>query len=355
MKHTYKIKKTIRKVRTHKIRNKITFAFFIILFGGIVISGSIIFLLNRLGISLHNIRHSAFGIFIICMICFVLSSAASYFTIRQIFEPMEQISKASKKVSKGDYSVQLTYNGNLEEFKNTIDNFNRMVHELNSVEIIRNDFIANVSHEFKTPLSSINGYVMLLQDSDLTEEERNEYVQKIFFNIEKLNHLTENILRLSKLENQNYLSAPVQYRLDEQIREAIVLLEPKWSSKDISFNIDLPEFTYTGQKSLLFQVWSNLLSNAIKFSNMHGEVSVTMNVKNNRIRVTVSDNGIGMTPETQKHIFDKFYQGDTSHRSQGNGLGLALCKEILEKCNGKIYVTSESGQGSVFAVILNMD
>ncbi len=227
-----------------------------------------------------------------------------------------------------------------------------MVREIGSVEMIRNDFITNVSHEFKTPLSSITGYVTLLQENDLSEEEKNEYIQKTFFNIEKLNNLTDNILKISRIENQNNLPEPVQYRIDEQIREAIVLLEPKWSKKNINFDIELQDIAYTGQQALLFQVWINIIGNAIKFSDNGGEISVCLNKDSNLLKVTISDNGIGMTEETKAHIFDKFYQGDTSRRSNGNGLGLALCREIIDRCNGKIYVASQPECGSVFTVVL---
>ena len=241
----------------------------------------------------------------------------------------------------------------MEELRVTMENFNRMVKELNSVEIMRNDFIADVSHEFKTPLAAISGYATFLQDPELSDEERNEYIRKIFFNIDKLNDLTENILRLSKLEHQQFLDEPITFRLDEQLREAIVLLEPKWGKRQIEFNLDLPELKYTGYPALLFQVWTNLIGNAVKYTEHAGKIDVFLKETTHHVQVIVSDNGIGMEEDTVKHIFDKFYQGDTSRKSQGNGLGLPLCKEIVEKCGGKIHVESTPGVGSVFLVNLN--
>lgn len=292
-------------------------------------------------------------IIVIDILCLILGYVTSYILMNDIFDPLEHLSSASKQIAKGDYDVQINYSGYIEELQDVIDNFNFMVRELNSIEIMRNDFIANVSHEFKTPLSSIAGYVTLLQDSDLSENERQEYIQMLFFNIEKLNDLTGNILMLSKLENQNTLPEPVTYRLDEQIREAIVLLEPKWSAKQISFNLDLDELYYTGQSALLFQVWTNLISNAIKFSNQQSSISITLHTYHDSIEVVFSDEGIGMSEETMAHIFEKFYQGDSSRKSQGNGLGLALCKSILELCGGNIYVSSQPGKGSTFMVNLS--
>ena len=246
----------------------------------------------------------------------------------------------------------MSYDGDLEELESTIENFNRMVRELNSVEIMRNDFIADVSHEFKTPLSAISGYATFLQDPELSEEEKKEYIKKIFFNIEKLNDLTANILHLSKLEHQQFMEEPASYRLDEQIREAIVFLEPKWSKKKIEFELELPQILYCGYRTLLFQVWTNMIGNAIKYTEAGGNIAVYLKQQDGGVQVIISDNGMGMTEETQKHIFDKFYQGDTARRSEGNGLGLALCKEIIKRCNGEIHVESTPGVGSVFIVTL---
>lgn len=340
----------IKKIHKNKNADKISFFSIIITFS--FIAFVIIRLLEQLGFSINRIKNPSFIIFMMCVLCIILSTVSSNFMIMKVFNPLNQINKALKKIANGDYSVKLEYDGQIEEFAEFFKNFNNMAKELNSVEMIRNDFIADVSHEFKTPLSSVTGYVTLLQDPELTEEERKEYIQKVFFNIDKLNDLTNNILRISKIENQTYLDPPVSFRLDEQIREAIVILEAKWSRKNIELDIDLPEAEYFGQKSLLFQVWVNLISNAIKFSNDGGCVSIHLKKDGSSYKVFISDDGIGMTQETMKHIFEKFYQGDTSRQAQGNGLGLALCKEILNRCGGKIFVTSKPGKGSVFMVQL---
>lgn len=336
----------------YKMTTRITFgliAVFILymLFGMIALQ-----IASVLGFNIKRIQSPELAFFNIFVLCMIYAFLATYYMMRKVFKPLEKLDMASKKVATGDYSVRLDYDGGIEEFKDTMDNFNRMVKELDSVEIMRNDFIADVSHEFKTPLSAISGYATFLQDPELAEEERKECIRKIFFNIDKLNDLTDNILRLSKLEHKQYEDNPVSYRLDEQIREAVVLLEPKWSKKNIEFEIDMPEMIFKGQKSLLFQVWTNIIGNAIKYTDAEGKISIYLKKKNDNVRVIVSDNGIGMSESTQKHIFDKFYQGDTSRKSQGNGLGLALCKEIVTRCGGDIYVESKSGVGSVFVVQL---
>ena len=301
-----------------------------------------------------NSKHSdgVFGAYFICSLSVIMAFATYSFVLNKILKPIKVLSDASQKITQGNYDVNITYKGHITEIEVAIESFNTMARELNSVEMMRNDFIANVSHEFKTPLSSIMGYVTLLQDNTLSDEERNEYIKKTFMNIEKLNDLTENILRLSKLENQNYPDEKEIYRLDEQIREAIVLMEPKWDEKNVDFDIELPEIMYNGNRTLIFQVWMNLIGNAIKFSNEGGTVAISSKLKGDYIRIVISDDGIGMDKETLAHIFEKFYQGDTSRQAQGNGLGLALCKMILENCDGKIYATSEPGKGTAFMVEL---
>lgn len=349
MSKTYKMKK---KARSYHIRGLLALTFFLIILTYVLLIFMVKFMFDRMGITHNAIFGPAFAIYAIITLCVILAFATYNYMLRKILKPLTNLSDASKQIAKGNYNISLKYTGHVEELENAINNFNLMAKEINSVEMIRNDFIANVSHEFKTPLSSIMGYVTLLQDSEITEDERNEYIQKTFFNIEKLNDLTENILRLSKLENQNYPGTLTTYRLDEQIREAVVLLEPKWSKKNIDFDINMPKIKYTGLQSLVFQVWVNIISNAIKFSDSGGTITINLKAKQDCIRVWVNDEGIGMSEETQSHIFDKFYQGDTSRRSEGNGLGLALCKEILDNCNGKIYVISKQGQGSTFMVEL---
>ncbi|MDO4863594.1 MAG: HAMP domain-containing sensor histidine kinase [Ruminococcus sp.] len=345
-------KKTTELKHYKHLTRRLTLAFFATIFVMLLLSVLIMFLLERLGVNFRSGIFSAYGSLSIYVISVILASAISYFAVWNIFRPLSDLSKGTRKIAEGDYSVRLEYKGRLSELAESVENFNYMAQELGSIEMIRNDFIANVSHEFKTPLSSLSGYLTLLQDGSLSDAERSEYISKAFFSIEKLNDLTDNILRLSKLENQVAMDEPTSFRLDEQLREAIVLLEPKWSRRNISFDLALPELTVSGQRSLLFQVWTNLLSNAIKFSDEGSSVTVKIEESPHHYKVYISDTGIGMSEEQQRHIFDKFYQADSSRQAQGNGLGLALCKEIVAKCGGKIYVTSKLGEGSVFLVSL---
>ena len=335
-----------------KMRNRLTLRFLALLIVYLILAVVLIAILLILGFSVSELSTPWTLLILLTLLCFFMSTVSSYYLMRKIFNPLEQISVAAGKVAAGDFTSELSYEGEFDELERTFEHFNRMVRELNSVEIMRNDFIADVSHEFKTPLSAITGYATLLQDSEISDQERNEYIKKIFFNIEKLNDLTENILRLSKMEQQQILETPVTFRLDEQIREAIVLLEPKWSIKNLELDLDLPELMFTGHSSLLFQVWTNIIGNAVKYTDVGGTISVSLKELPEQVLVMIRDTGIGMSEETKVHIFDKFYQGDTSRKSQGNGLGLAICKEIIKKCGGEISVESSLGKGSAFLVNL---
>ena len=288
---------------------------------------------------------------ILCISATVASFLAYYFNSR-ILRPIRTLSNASKTVATGTFKFRITAETDIEELNTTFDNFNNMVKELSSIETLRNDFVANVSHEFKTPLSAIEGYTMLLQDDSLSPEERAEYITKITDNTRRLSSLTGDILLISKLDNQTFASDKHPFRLDEQIREAILTHEIGWTDKNIELDIDLAEVTYTGEESLLLQVWLNLIGNAVKFTPKGGRIAVKLLQFPDSVAVTVSDNGIGMDSDTAKHIFEKFYQGDTSHANEGNGLGLALCRKIVEKCGGSITVESVLDKGSRFTVKL---
>lgn len=240
------------KMPNMKLRRCTTWIFFgIVTLFCIITIGFFILCLKKTNISIRVLMNPLSITFLLYILCVILAFAVSYLFFHKILHPLSELSNASKEIGKGNYTVRLDCESKIEEMQNVIKNFNAMAERLDSVKQMQNDFIANVSHEFKTPLSSVNGYVMLLQDGDLTAEERTEYIQKAFFNLEKLNQLVENILHLSKLEHQTYLEPPVSYRLDEQIREAIVILEPKWNAKQIEFALELEDVVYRDRKSVV--------------------------------------------------------------------------------------------------------
>lgn len=282
----------------------------------------------------------------------LLGGTVALYVGKVIIKPIKKIGDAFREVSEGNFSVRVAENERIDEIRDMARQFNAMTYDLSHIETLRTDFVANVSHEFKTPISSIEGYATLLQTPGLSEEKRLRYTQKILENSRRLSNLTSNMLLLSKLENQEMVTDNKQFRLDEQIRKTILLLEDKWTKKKVEFNLDLPLQMYYGSEKLLEQVWFNVIDNAIKHSADGGLVEIRIKSTETAVFVEIQDHGEGMTDEVMKHIFEKFYQGDSSRKEEGNGLGLALVKRIINICNGKIFVQSTPGSGSTFTIEL---
>lgn len=284
-----------------------------------------------------------------CILGLIISGSFS----KKFLLPIKRLSNAAKQVASGDFSVRLEKEkSKLRDMQELYSNFNMMVEEIQNTDTLRTDFVTNVSHEFKTPINAIEGYAMLLQDHDLAVNEREECVEKILFNTKRLSNLVGNMLLISKLESQSIPEAKSTFRLDEQVRQSIVALESKWTAKNIEFDVELENIQYTGLEPLLSHVWSNLIDNAVKHSNEGGEIKMRLERQDGNVVFTIEDNGSGMSDEVMSHAFDKFYQGDTSHKTEGNGLGLALVKKIVDMSMGEIRVESALGVGSRFTVIL---
>lgn len=278
---------------------------------------------------------------------------STYFISRWLIDPLQKVGPAMDKISNGDYSVRLETKNNTKEIQEIYTGFNMMAKELESTEIIQTDFISNVSHEFKTPIAAIEGYSMLLQDDDNLTEEQKEYIEKIILNANRLSSLTGSVLLLSKIENQSIVPNKTHFDLDEQIRQSILLFESEWERKNIDFNIELDDTDYLGNETLLHHIWDNLISNAIKFSPHGGIIHITLSNFGQKIVFSISDQGPGISDEVKNHIFDKFYQADSSHKQYGNGLGLALAKKIVDLEGGEIFVMNNEDAGCRFTVILN--
>ena len=274
------------------------------------------------------------------------------FLSRLFFDPIKRLRLAMGKVAKGDFTVKLKTKSSSREIQEMYAGFNLMTHELRSTEVLQTDFVSNVSHEFKTPLGAIEGYATLLQDCDNLTPQQREYVEKIVRNTQRLSSLTGSILLLSKLENQQIPTGQTAFSLDEQIRQAIVAMEPAWSGKDIEFDAEMESVRYFGNEPLMRHVWSNLLSNAIKFSPDGGTIFITLSQQDKRIIFRIRDQGPGISEEAMAHIFSRFYQGDSSHKQEGNGLGLALVDRILRLEKGQIFVANCPDGGCEFTVIL---
>ena len=254
----------------------------------------------------------------------------------------------------GDFSVRIQpVKGIPDEtgFNRIIECLNKMAEELSGTETLRTDFIANVSHELKTPLAVMGNYATMLQRPGITEEEKNEYAKAISEASRRLAQLITNILKLNKLENQQIFPKHTEFDLGEQLCQCLLQFEDAWERKDLQIETDIQEdVAIRSDEELLSLAWNNLFSNAVKFTPEGGTVSLGLREEGEWVVVTVSDTGCGMKPETGKHIFEKFYQGDTSHATQGNGLGLALVKRVVDILGGEIGVRSVYGQGSTFTV-----
>ena len=271
------------------------------------------------------------------------------------FEPINKLGDAMNRVAEGDFSVSLEEKNSSPEIANIYDKFNLMVKELNATEVLQTDFVSNVSHEFKTPINAIEGYATLLQDGEgLSLDEQEQYVDKILFNTQRLSSLVGNILLLSRIDNQAIPHKGAPFRLDEQIRQAIVLLEPEWVKKDIEFDVEMEDITIEGNENLLFHVWNNLIGNAIKFDPPNGLINIKLHKSGGKAVFQIEDSGPGISDEGLKHIFDKFYQEDSSHKQEGNGLGLALAGRIVSLHGGSISAVNLPGGGCRFTVELKV-
>lgn len=283
----------------------------------------------------------------------ILSGAAIAVGLSKIFvSPMMKLGDAMRKVAGGDFTVRLDCTSKIRDVREVYGSFNTMVKELGNTETLQTDFVSNVSHEFKTPINAIEGYASLLQDSQLTDEQKNAYIDKIIFNTRRLSDLVGSILLLSKVNNQTISLKASTFRLDEQVRQSILALESKWEKKEIEFDIDLDEIEYTGYENLLSHVWLNLIDNAVKFSPQNGQIRIRLKQPDGSVTFSIWDNGLPIPEADIDSIFNKFYQGDNSHASEGNGLGLALVRKIVAAAHGTINVTSSEDAGTEFVVAL---
>lgn len=296
---------------------------------------------------------SLFLIFLLVLIfCLIIGAVVTIFFSKWFFDPIKKLRNAMGKVADGDFSVRLQTESSSKEIQEVYSGFNLMAHELTSTEILQSDFVSNVSHEFKTPINAIEGYTTLLQGCDDLDVEHQEYVEKILFNTKRLSRLVGNILLLSKIENQEIQTHQTSFRLDEQIRQSIVALESAWTAKDLELDVDLEDIIYTGNEALMHHVWDNLIGNAIKFNPQCGLLKISLKKEGEHVIFAVTDSGPGLSEEAIKHLFDKFYQADTTRKEEGNGLGLALVKRILTIIGGDISAENLAGGGCTFTVKL---
>ena len=348
------------KRKSNKVNNSLFsivryIAFFI--FTAFIVTCCMLLFLWDIDLSVTELKASApktfINVFILSFLFCLLDGIRRKITVEK---PLKEILRATDRITNGDFSARIepTHKfGRKNEFDVIIENFNIMAEEISGTETLRNDFISNVSHELKTPLAAIQNYATMLQIPSLSESERIELSKSMSMASQRLSALITNILKLNKLENQQIFPDTKRYNLSEQLCECLLGFENIWENKNLEIETDIDEDVFVNaDEELLSLVWNNLFSNAVKFTDNNGEIFVSLKLKDEKCIVTVADTGCGMSKETGAHIFEKFYQGDTSHASQGNGLGLALVKRVVDILKGEITVESELGKGSTFTIVL---
>ena len=287
----------------------------------------------------------------LCILSTIIATTITGFLGRIPLSPLRKVINAMNRLGKGDFSVRLDIKAT-NELAELAKSFNNAAEELGSIETLRTDFVNTFSHEFKTPIVSLRGFAKILKNKNLTEEERNEYLDIIISESDRLADLAKNVLTLSRIDNCAILPEGEVFNLTEEIRQTVLLCEPKWSKKNIDLTIDLDELEYKGNSEMLDHIWLNLLDNAIKFTPENGHIKLCLKQEGESIVFAVRDNGPGMDENVQKHIFNRFYQGDTSHKTAGNGIGLSIVDKVVRLHQGTVTVESEVGFGSTFTVTL---
>lgn len=295
--------------------------------------------------------------YVLLIMAFVIGSACVGFPIallitRKSMNVLDNLNETINKIAECDFNTSLPPISQNEQISMVVNNFNRMIKQLSSVSILKNDFISGFSHEFKTPIVSVKGYAELLKDNDNLTQEQKEYVKIIIEESERLSKLSEKTMLLAKLDSQSIVEQQEEFSLSGQIEDCILLLDNSLKEKNIEIESCLEDVNIVSSQDLLKEVWINLLVNAIKYTTSGGKITVSLNVKHNNAVIEIKDNGIGMTDEVKKHIFDKFFQVDNSHSQKGIGLGLSIVLRILELLNGNINCESQLNQGTIMTVVL---
>lgn len=317
----------------------------------IVIFGGIMLVLAESGrLSNRGLATKVFPIVVSAAATLALGTLCSIFLVRIPLRPIRRLIEGLRRLADGHFEERVDL-GDAAIYQELSESFNTLACELQNTEVLRSDFVNNFSHEFKTPIVSIQGFARILKRGDLPEDERQEFLDIIVDESTRLSTMATNVLNLTKIENQNILTDVTEYNLSEQIRKCILMQEKKWSQKKLQIVAEFSEHMIRANMSMLNQVWINLLDNAVKFSPEGGEVNVSLNNSEDGVLVSIANQGPEITPEQKKRIYDKFWQGDTSHAAEGTGIGLSIVKKIVELHGGTVDVTS-SPEETVFSVYL---
>ncbi|MCE5189976.1 MAG: HAMP domain-containing histidine kinase [Eubacteriales bacterium] len=329
----------------------IVFAILLITSMIIMIIGVLLIRIGAINIARLSRNEPIIPIFILLIISVLVGTVVSFIISQFPLKPLRRVIDATNRLAAGDFSTRLRLAGP-SAFTELADSFNRMAEELGGIEMLRADFVDNFSHEFKTPIVSIKGFAEELKHDDLSPEQRNEYLDIIIGESSRLATLATNVLNLSRVEKQTILANRERFDLTEQVRRCILLFENKLNQRRLNLTIELDEIALVGDEDLLSQVWINLIDNAVKFTPEGGSIGIRLIQSGNQARFVIQDDGYGISEESQKHVFDKFFQGDPSHSTQGNGLGLSIARRIVTLYGGTIACQSQDGVGTEFTVDL---
>ena len=342
----------LKKIKERSSRTSLTLTFsifiFAILLAAIALTALGLWLLTKFGVTVDVEGDLQLGpvILFMSLISLIIGGVTAFFASRIPLKPVNEIINKVNRLAAGDFKTRLNFSETMSAHpavKELTTSFNKMAEELENTELLRNDFINNFSHEFKTPIVSITGLANLLESGNLTEEQRVQYAHAIKEESMRLSSMANNVLNLTKVENQTILTDVSSFNLSEQVRSAVLLLEEKWVSKNIDLQLDFDEFMIEANEEMLKQVWINLVDNAVKFVPRCGTVELEVIDAGENLCVKISNTGSDIPPEKLKKIFTKFYQADESHTTQGNGIGLAIVKSIVELHNGEVNVDSRGG------------
>jgi len=306
---------------------------------------------NALNLAKLSRQEPLIPIMVLLIISVVVGTVVSFMISRVPLKPLRRVIDAINRLAAGDFSARLNFTGS-SSFTELSNSFNRMAEELGGIEMLRADFVDSFSHEFKTPIVSIKGFAEELKHDDIPPEQRQEYLDIIIHESSRLAQLATNVLNLSRVEKQAILATRARFDLTEQVRRCILLFESKWEERGLKFTVELDEVSLEGDEELLSQVWLNLIDNAVKFTPEGGSVEIRLQQRDEKAVFLIRDDGYGIPEEAQRHIFDKFYQGDPSRSVSGNGLGLSIAMRVVTLHNGFIRCRSEEGAGTEFTVEL---
>lgn len=327
----------------------------LIVFGCLLVSSLFVIistlLIFKLGVRIPTANFTIYVLFAF-IVSLIVGTILAAFVSKKSMKGFDVVRKALNEVAEGNFDVIIPEIENRKYLNEIIRDFNATVQQLKSSEAMHSEFITNFSHELKTPITSINGFAELLMNEDLSEEERKEYAQIIYNESNRLLKLAKNTLLLSKLDGQTLVSEKSIFAFDEMVTNCLILLEKEFANKNVELITNLDKITYYWDSTLLSQVVINLVSNAIKYSKEGGKIEVELHERTGYVFLSVKDNGIGMDEQTKEKVFDRYFQGDSSHKTEGNGLGLAIVKRIVDLCGGKIDVGSTLGEGTFFMVTL---